>query len=216
MSPKFFHITTWFGYSIPSRLQFFNKISCQKFTSAITVADATTIHIFGYSTISKSLPINLIKTFIKFSQHHEYKFYNFRIGKVGELYWSEYFMQICFDHEIIVKTTGGYASSMNGKVEHNPQTINNAVHIKILPLGHNNDPWCFCYQYTIFLIYCPINMWLGTPPIFSWYKTKNIYYNTPFSELVIWGWEFYIINYKQGKKELDQSLTHILATIILT
>ena len=143
MSPKFFHITTWSGYSIPSRLQFFNKISCQKFTSAITVADATTIHIFGYSTISKSLPINLIKNFIKFSQHHEYKFYNFRIGKVGELYWSEYFMQICFDHEIIVKTTGGYASSMNGKVEHNTQTINNTVHIKNTPTCAQQWPMMF-------------------------------------------------------------------------
>ena len=51
----------------------FNNISCQKFTWDLTVADATTIHIFGYYTILKRQLIHPINTFINFYHHHGYK-----------------------------------------------------------------------------------------------------------------------------------------------
>ena len=68
---------------------------------------------------------------------------------------------------------------------------------------HTNDLWCFCYQYTIWIICFSVNRCLGIYPIVDWYKYNNVYYITPFEELVIWGWKFYITNPKQGKKALD-------------
>ena len=41
-------------------------------------------------------------------------------------------MQLCFYHEAIVKTTGGYASSINGELEHSHQTIKIMDRIQIL------------------------------------------------------------------------------------
>ena len=45
---------------------FFNKFSCQNNTSALTIVDATTSHLFAYPTRLNFLPLQHIKTFIRF------------------------------------------------------------------------------------------------------------------------------------------------------
>ena len=50
-----------------------------------------------------------IKNFIQLYQHHGYKCYIFNFDEGGELAWSADFLQLCFDHKVIVKTTDGYA-----------------------------------------------------------------------------------------------------------
>ena len=85
-------------------------------------------------------------------------------------------MQICIGHEVTVDTNGGYASSINGKVECTKKRINNMVRIQLLPRGHSDELWCLCYQYTIWIISRLIKICLGTAPIVAWYKQKNIYY----------------------------------------
>ena len=83
-------------------LSFFNKVSCRKFTSSLTIVDAITRHLFVYTTISKSAPLQIIKTFIKFSRHHGYKISIFRADEGGEHSRSADFMQIFIDHEDII------------------------------------------------------------------------------------------------------------------
>ena len=112
-------------------------------------------------------------------------------------------MQPCIEHEVIVDTNGGYASSINRKVERPYQTINNIVWIKLISCGHQYKTWCFYYQYTIWLIYRLINRHIGTDPIVDWYKHNNISYNITFTDLFISECKIYIINYKQGKNALD-------------
>ena len=112
-------------------------------------------------------------------------------------------MQLCFDHEFIVETPGVYASSINGKVERDLQTIINIVCIQLLSCGHRKYLWYLFYQYTVRIIYCLINRDLGKYPIIDWYKHNNISYIIPFSDLVIWGCKIYTTNYKTGKKELE-------------
>ena len=58
-------------------------------------------------------------------------------------------MQLCIEHEFVVKTTNGYACSINGKVECPHQTIKYIVCIQLLSCGHHDDLFYFCYQYTI-------------------------------------------------------------------
>ena len=55
-------------------------------------------------------------------------------------------MQLYIDYVVIVETTGGYASSIKGKVELTHHTIKNMVHIQLLSRGHHDELWCFCYQ----------------------------------------------------------------------
>ena len=49
---------------------FFNKAYFQKLTSALTIADATTSRLFGYTKILKRPKTQLTRTFIQFSRHH--------------------------------------------------------------------------------------------------------------------------------------------------
>ena len=44
-------------------------------------------------------------------------------------------MQLCYDHDIIVKTTCGYASSINGKVERTDKTIKTCSASNFSPIG---------------------------------------------------------------------------------
>ena len=60
-----------------------NKVSCRKFTSTLTIVDATTMYLFWYSTRSKCPPIQLIKPFIQFSCNHGCKISIFRAGEGG-------------------------------------------------------------------------------------------------------------------------------------
>ena len=72
--------------------RFSNKVSCQKITSALTIFDNTTSHLFGYPTRSKRPPIQLINTFIQFSCHNGYKITTFLFDEVVELSRSTDFM----------------------------------------------------------------------------------------------------------------------------
>ena len=112
-------------------------------------------------------------------------------------------MQLYIVHEAIVENTGGHASSINGKLEPPHQTINNIVHIQFFSSGHSDELWCFCYQCTICIITRLINRRLVAATIVSFYKHKNIPYTLPFTSFVIWVCNIYIINSKQGKKELN-------------
>ena len=104
---------------------------------------ATTSHLFGYPTSSKRPPLQLIKTLIQFYRQNGYKRSIFRVGECGELSRSADFMQLCIYHEVIFETTGGYASLINGKLEHPHQTINNMVCIQLLSCVYSDEPWCF-------------------------------------------------------------------------
>ena len=88
-------------------------------------------------------------------------------------------------------------------MEHPHQTIKHMVRIQLLFCRHNDDLWCFCYQYIVWITYCLINRRLGISTIVAWYKYNNIFYTSPFAELVIWRCKIYIIKSKQGKKVFD-------------
>ena len=77
------------------------------------------------------------------------------------------------------------------------------VSIRILSRGHHDIIWCFCYQYTTWIISLVINMLLGKSPTVAWYKHKNICYIIPFTDLVIWVCNIYILDSKQQKNILD-------------
>ena len=62
---------------------FFNKVSCQKIISALTIVAATTIHLFGYPTRSKHPPLQLIKKFIHFFCNHRYESSIFQVDEGG-------------------------------------------------------------------------------------------------------------------------------------
>ena len=62
---------------------------------------------------------------------------------------------------IVVKTTGGDASYLNGKSEIPNKTLANITIALLLNSSHKKELWCFAYQYAIWLslqlkIYCVV------------------------------------------------------------
>ena len=71
------------------------------------------------------------------------------VDKYGSL--SRYYesTKTCHDMNIIIQTTDGYASSLNGIIEIPNKTPANTKSAFILNSIHKKEPWCFPYQYAI-------------------------------------------------------------------
>ena len=74
---------------------FFKEVSFKNFTSSINIIDATTSHLFGYTTRSKCPPLQIIQTLIYFSCHHGYKRSIFQVYEGGKFFVSADFLQLC-------------------------------------------------------------------------------------------------------------------------
>ena len=67
---------------------------------------------------------------------------------------------------IIVQTTGGDASSLNGKSESPNKTLANITRSLLLNSIHKKELWCFAYQYTIWISRRTDNRFCGDVPYF--------------------------------------------------
>ena len=117
-----------------------------------------------------------------------------------ELVSSENFMQVYIDHKVVVKTTGGHASSINGKLERPHKTIKNMVRTQLLYRGHSDELWCFYYQYIIWFISCLINMRLGTDPVVLVISTRTSPAQFHTQTLLYWDGNFTSSSPSKGKR----------------
>ena len=69
---------------------------------------------------------------------------------------------------IIVKTTGGYEYSLNGKSEILNKALASITISLLLNSSHKKEPWCFAYQYVIFIYRLTENSLYGGVPYFLW------------------------------------------------
>ena len=102
---------------------------------------------------------------------------------------------------IIVQTTGVYASSLNGKSEsHNNNKLSNITKTLLLNSSQNKELWCFSYHYAICLSFQTENRLCGDVPNFLWHGTIPSYKN-----IKILGVLIYIINVCVTRKKLDDT-----------
>ena len=73
---------------------------------------------------------------------------------------------------IIVHTTGGDASSLNGKSEIPNNTLANITRALFLNSSHKKELWCFAYQYYIWLSHQTENRLCGDVPYFLWHGIR--------------------------------------------
>ena len=67
---------------------------------------------------------------------------------------------------IIVQTTGGDTSSINGKSEIPNNTLANIMRALLMKSSHKKELWCFAYQYAIWLSRRTDNRFRGYVPYF--------------------------------------------------
>ena len=61
------------------------------------------------------------------------------------------FIKTCHNMNIIVQTTGGDASSLNGKIESPNKKLSNITRNILLKSSHKKVLFCFTYKYAIWL-----------------------------------------------------------------
>ena len=99
-----------------------------------------------------------------------------------------------------VKTTGGYESTINVKVERSNRTLKDMVRAQLISRSHGEKSWCFWYQYSIWMVCRLINQFINTAPIILWLKGKH---KIKFWEMIIWRCKVYVVNSKSVNKSLD-------------
>ena len=83
---------------------------------------------------------------------------------------------------IIVQTVGGYASSLNGKIESPNKTLANIMRDFLLNSSHKKELWFFSYQYDIWISRRTDNILRVDVPYFLWHVTRPSY-----KHIKIWG-----------------------------
>ena len=82
---------------------------------------------FGLPSRSKRPPLDTLKIIINTLINQDKKVSLIRVYEYGELARSSEFIKTCHNMNIIVQTTGGYYSSLNGKRESPNKTLANIM-----------------------------------------------------------------------------------------
>jgi hypothetical protein len=152
---------------------FWNIVSLRGFTSLLSVIDGKDCMLRNFPTASKHAPLQVLDFLFAMLAHDGIMVQCIRVDEDGALANSSEFCDFLFQRKISLETTGGYASFLNGKIEHHHCTIAQMVRSMLLNSGLPNNLWCFAaeaaadiYRYTYHsaLQMSPYKAWYGTKP----------------------------------------------------
>ena len=130
---------------------FLNVESIHGFTSTFVAICYATSHPFGYPFRRKLPPLDVLNFLVNTSRNQDKKFTLIWVDEYKALARSSEFMKTCHNMNILVQTTGGYVSSIDGKREIPNNKLTNITRALLLDSSHKKWIWCFDYQYDIFL-----------------------------------------------------------------
>ena len=153
---------------------------------------------FGFKSRSKLPPLDILKFLVTTLINHDNKVAFIRVDEYGALAVSSEFMRTCHNMNIIVHTTGGDASSLNGKSKSPNKTLANITRALLLKSSHKKELWFFAYQYAIWISRRTENILRDDVPYFLWHGIRPSY-----KHIKIWGVRVYIINGRATIKKLN-------------
>jgi hypothetical protein len=188
---------------------FFNVPSIRKFTSAFTIVDAASAYPWGFPSRSKRPPISIFRWFISVIRAMGKTPLYIRVDEGGELAKSSDFCRTVTGLNLILETTGGYASNLNGKNETMHGTSKDMTRALLQARSHRDDKWCFAFTYSIYIIRRTINARIKMTPYEMWHGTKP-----SFRDLTVFGCHVYVLNATKNRKSLDSRTQTDLREII--
>ena len=99
------------GFMLQMDFAFFNVESIREFTSTFVDICSATSYPFGFPSISKHPPLDILNFLVTTLKNQDKKVTFIRVDEYGALARSLEFMRTCHNMNIIVQTTGGDASS---------------------------------------------------------------------------------------------------------
>ena len=104
------------GFMLQIDFAFFNVESICGFTSTFVAIFSATSYPFGFPYRSKRPPLDILKFLVTTLRNQDNKVQFIRLDEDGALARTSEFMWTCPNMNIIVQTTDGDASSLNGKI----------------------------------------------------------------------------------------------------
>ena len=117
-------------------LAFINVESIRGFTSTFVAICSANSYPFVFPSRSKRPPLDILKFLVTTLRNKDKKVAFIRVDEDGALSRSSEFMKTCHNMNIIVQTTGGDASSLNGKSESPNKTLANIMRALLLNSIH--------------------------------------------------------------------------------
>ena len=145
---------------------FFNVESIREFTSTSVDICSATSYPFGFSSRGKRLYFDILKRLVYLLRNQYKKVTFIRVNEYGALARSSRFIKTCHNMNIIVQTTGSYASSLDGKIEIPNKTLANITRVCLMNSSHKKELGSpvelRIYCAVIFLTYCGMEQELHT------------------------------------------------------
>ena len=173
---------------------FFNVTSIRGFKAYLSLTCQATGYSFSFPTRSKKPPLDLFLWFIETLERMGFVVNAFRFDEGGELARSTEVNRLLISKRILMETTGGYSSNLNGKDERQHRTNSEMVRVMLYLSGLDDSYWCLALSYATFLK----RRWCSYPDIITpyerWHKTKP-----DFRKIHLFGAPVYVYE-KEDKK----------------
>ena len=115
------------GFVLQTDFSFFTVESICGFTSNFVAICSDTLYPFGFISRRKRPPIDILKLIVTTLSNQDNKVAFIQVDEYGSLSRYSEFMKICQNITIIVQTTNGDVSSLNGKIEIPNKTLPNTT-----------------------------------------------------------------------------------------
>jgi len=189
------------GQMLQLDFAFFNQQSIRGFTSYLSCDCVHTKYSFRFCTRSKRAPIDVIRWIIETLRKQNKTVNYVRFDEGGELARNiEIPKMLTEEYQIIMQTTGGYASHLNGITERGHRTDADSIRSSLYAAGLSDQYWCFALMHSNFIS----RRWCRYPDTTTPYEKWN-QRKPSFSKMHIFGATIYVSNHEA--KKLDAKAT---------
>jgi hypothetical protein len=166
------YVLTRRGQLLHIDFSFWSIPSIRGFTSLLSIIDGKDRMLWTFPTANKRPPLAILDFFFTVLEKHNIPVCNVRVDEDGALANSSEFTDFLVQKKIAMETTGGYASFLNGKIEHPHQTISQMVRAMLLNSGLPDKLWCYAAETAADIYRYTHHSALGMTPYEAWYGTK--------------------------------------------
>ena len=150
---------------------FFNVESIRGFTAVFVIVEATTRFLWFFPCRHKNAPIDLCLFFFNHLRRQGLPICDIRTDEDGALVGNTEFCATMYKSlGVVLQSTGGGASTINGTVESPHRTIKRMTRAQLIGSLLSNTLWCFSGQYATFTYNNCINRTTNKPPALSLLK----------------------------------------------
>ena len=130
---------------------FFSTYSVRGYVAYLSITCQATGYGYIFPVPNKRPPLSLISWIAETLKRIDHQMYFVRFDEGGELARSQQVCQLLTSLNIIMQTTGGYASNLLGKDERQHRTIAEMITSMLYSANLPAKYWCFAIMYAIYV-----------------------------------------------------------------